>query len=545
VIAVKKIDTTKKVEVETKSPAKDVLLKPADSAKQKKHKIGKKTEPSKSIKKPGTKSTEGKKLTKKLTKNVTKVRAKKSAVVKKSERKIEKTKFEGAKKAEKTKSDSPKKKLDKKNRVFNKDEEKTDTDLIKTTAEKTKKGETIKDKPEGRKTTFKKDKKRPSGTDPPAGDTPAKKKRKQKPTKKKPQVKAGVFLESDLSKASDLPIPKRTQACDMSKFEKFESGMVFLCNNRTEKECLDKMLFGSPENQFEAMKSITVNTALFLYRVERESPVLHGVFVADGKPAMNIDKDVWNGRFPAQVRVKEFHRFPTALPVHILRKVFKSKRLFQSSSLLSRSETLLFISEMNSYSSMGPQHLPVPLHGIRSNFERSSPSHRSTVQQQLEMLNQPINPNPARMRKWSLTPQLEGDPRMYAHGFQYPQQHFWNGYYGSFHGYNRGQNYHRGGYRGSRWSWRGRGRGRGRGAGNFNPGAVRQEDVEKMLSIEGTKKVSVKKKRNSGRKKKNAIKAKSELPPAVQTTKDKDGQKNVKVSISDEPAKEVPLIKEE
>merc|ERR1712060_1013319 len=39
VIAVTKTDTTKKVQVETNSPAKDVQLKPADMAKQKKHKI--------------------------------------------------------------------------------------------------------------------------------------------------------------------------------------------------------------------------------------------------------------------------------------------------------------------------------------------------------------------------------------------------------------------------------------------------------------------------------------------------------------------------
>jgi len=499
-----------------------------------------------------------------------KVRAKKSVLIKKSEKKTEITKPEGPKKAEKTKSGSTKKKSDKKNTDLTKDLEKTKTNLTKKTAEKTnagppKKAVKIKDKPKGKKTTFKKDKKRPSGTDPPAGDTPAKKKRKQKPNKKKPQIKAGVFLETDLTKASDLPIPKRTEACDMSKFDKFENGMVFLCNNRTEKECLDKLLFGSPENHFETMKSITENTALFLYRVERESPVLHGVFMADGKPEMNIDKDVWNGRFPAQVRVKEFHRFPTPLPGHVLRKVVKSKRLFPSSSLLSRSETLLFISEINSYSSLGPQHLPVPLHGIRSNFERSSPSNRSTVKQQLEMLNQPINPNPVRMRKWSLT-QVEGDPRMFAHGFQetnqwrqrwygghqLAQQHFWDcrAEYGGFHGYNRGQTYHRGGYRGSRWSWRGRGRGRGR-ATNFNPGAVRQEDVEKMLSMEGTKK-GVKKKKNTGRKKNNGTKAKPDLPPSIETAKDKDGvkvvsdeQKTVKASISDEPAKKVPAINEE
>jgi len=82
---------------------------------------------------------------------------------------------------------------------------------------------------------------------------------------------------------------------------------------------------------------------------------------------------------------------------------------------------------------------------------------------------------------------------------------------------------------------------------------VRQEDVEKMLSMEGTKKGSPKKKRNAGRKKKNATKAKPEISTTVQvqTTKAEDGdkvnddQKNVKACISDEPAKETPATKAE
>merc|ERR1712060_564834 len=82
-----------------------------------------------------------------------KVRVKKSAVVKKSEKKIEKTNLGGAKKGVKTTSVFPGTKLDKKSMDVNKDGEKTKTDSTKKTAERTKKGDKIKDKPKGMKTT--------------------------------------------------------------------------------------------------------------------------------------------------------------------------------------------------------------------------------------------------------------------------------------------------------------------------------------------------------------------------------------------------------
>lgn len=72
-----------------------------------------------------------------------------------------------------------------------------------------------------------------------------------------------------------------------------------------------------------------------------------------------------------------------------------------------------------------------------------------------------------------------------------------------------------------------------------------------MLSMESTKKGSAKKKRDAGRKKKNAIKAKPEISTTVQTKKAEDGdkvtddQRKVKASLSDKPAKEAPATKAE
>merc|ERR1719419_921549 len=134
--------------------------------------------------------------------------------------------------------------------------DKTKTELVKKRVDKaktnfTKKATKNKNKSKAIKDSVIKDEKTPSGNGPQVNFKPAKKKRKPKARKKKAiQIKHGVFLESDLDKASNLPIPERTEECDMSKFEMFDNGMVFLCSNSTERDCLEKNLFGSPASNF-------------------------------------------------------------------------------------------------------------------------------------------------------------------------------------------------------------------------------------------------------------------------------------------------------
>ncbi|MCX7805227.1 MAG: AAA family ATPase [Planctomycetota bacterium] len=75
-----------------------------------------------------------------------------------------------------------------------------------------------------------------------------------------------------------------------------------ICTDGTEKECLDKGLFGDRAFQFDHMKAIERGHVGFLVNVSRDE--LIGPFEARDRAGMNIDPSVWGGGFPAQVRVK-------------------------------------------------------------------------------------------------------------------------------------------------------------------------------------------------------------------------------------------------
>jgi hypothetical protein len=79
------------------------------------------------------------------------------------------------------------------------------------------------------------------------------------------------------------------------------SGWVFLCNSRTEGECLALKLFGSPKREWIKVSQVKRGDILYLHNYETNR--LHGVFEAieDGK--MNIEPYAFDGYFPAQVRV--------------------------------------------------------------------------------------------------------------------------------------------------------------------------------------------------------------------------------------------------
>jgi len=75
------------------------------------------------------------------------------------------------------------------------------------------------------------------------------------------------------------------------------SGYVFFCNNRTEIECLEKKLFGSPNSMWNRVSQVKNGDILFLFNYQNNR--LHGVFeaVTDGK--MDIEHYAFDGSFPA------------------------------------------------------------------------------------------------------------------------------------------------------------------------------------------------------------------------------------------------------
>ncbi|XP_076882741.1 DCD domain-containing protein NRP-B-like [Bidens hawaiensis] len=85
-------------------------------------------------------------------------------------------------------------------------------------------------------------------------------------------------------------------------------GYIFVCNNDTMQENLQRLLFGLPPRYRDSVRQITPGLPLFLYNYSTHQ--LHGVFEAASFGGTNIDPTAWEdkknpgeSRFPAQVLV--------------------------------------------------------------------------------------------------------------------------------------------------------------------------------------------------------------------------------------------------
>ncbi|CAM8918713.1 unnamed protein product [Rhodiola kirilowii] len=85
-------------------------------------------------------------------------------------------------------------------------------------------------------------------------------------------------------------------------------GYIFVCNNDTMQENLQRQLFGLPPRYRDSVRAITPGLPLFLYNYSTHQ--LHGVFEAASFGGSNIDPMAWEdkkcpgeSRFPAQVKV--------------------------------------------------------------------------------------------------------------------------------------------------------------------------------------------------------------------------------------------------
>jgi len=86
------------------------------------------------------------------------------------------------------------------------------------------------------------------------------------------------------------------------------NGYVFLCNNRTERECLERKLFGAPKSEWNRFSQVKKGDILFLLNYQNNR--LHGVFEAVTGGMMDIEPYAFDGRFPAQVQVRRKMRCP-------------------------------------------------------------------------------------------------------------------------------------------------------------------------------------------------------------------------------------------
>uniref|UniRef100_A0A7S4B0C0 DCD domain-containing protein n=1 Tax=Chrysotila carterae TaxID=13221 RepID=A0A7S4B0C0_CHRCT len=122
-----------------------------------------------------------------------------------------------------------------------------------------------------------------------------------------PFFNSGLFPSSSvLHQQADLsqqqPLHLHVQAANV----------IFLCDPRTEQECVQRRLLGLPRSQAQVVREIVPEISLlFLFNVRTR--LLFGVFRASSWPQLNLEPDAWSdegggSRYPLQVRVRlEFH----------------------------------------------------------------------------------------------------------------------------------------------------------------------------------------------------------------------------------------------
>jgi len=93
---------------------------------------------------------------------------------------------------------------------------------------------------------------------------------------------------------------------------------IFVSSKKTEKECLDRMLFGTSKVYGEDALAVKKGDLLFLLNIDTN--VLHGVFRAKSDGRKDIVPEAWKGKYPYQVEVEQVGNLQTLKKARILLK---------------------------------------------------------------------------------------------------------------------------------------------------------------------------------------------------------------------------------
>jgi DNA modification methylase len=93
---------------------------------------------------------------------------------------------------------------------------------------------------------------------------------------------------------------------------------IFVASNKTEKECLDRMLFATSKVYADDALAVKKGDLLFLINID--SNVLYGIFRAKSDGKENIVPEAWKGKYPYQVEVEQVGTLQTLKKARILLK---------------------------------------------------------------------------------------------------------------------------------------------------------------------------------------------------------------------------------
>ena len=79
-------------------------------------------------------------------------------------------------------------------------------------------------------------------------------------------------------------------------------GFLFACTNKSENECLDKLIFATEKFYGPVVIRIRKGDILFLNNIDAD--VLYGVFKAVSDGGFDIEPDAFNGRYRYPVKVE-------------------------------------------------------------------------------------------------------------------------------------------------------------------------------------------------------------------------------------------------
>ena len=132
-----------------------------------------------------------------------------------------------------------------------------------------------------------------------------------------------------MSDIGDEDIKMKTNENNVEFFKKQEEnkpirGFIFTCSSKTEKECLDRLLFGTDRIYGPVVVRIRKGDLLFLVNVD--TYILYGIFKAASDGGFKIIPDAWKGRYPYQVRVEPLGQIIKLAQASKILKKFGIKR---------------------------------------------------------------------------------------------------------------------------------------------------------------------------------------------------------------------------